>query len=431
MKIKSLEELCAADELTLAFNPFGFGGRLTPESAAEFQQEQIADCDLAPQVADGTRRRFDRLRGAYALGVLDYYQYTLVDGHAMLMLERALRDRFMEYCAGTLTFVNRDGVTRTVTVDTYDDVLAIAKTATNRREKLQVDSCGAVAFNGMLASLLAWARRAGLLHGQRNRRLEQTLARMRNEIAHGNSSTTSPVEAARTLHDLAEIINRLWGIPTPGGRLYPTPIPRDVIAVSWHPSGRISITRADNLHTGPSGNDDGEYLLLRAVHQIGRHEDRYLFEFDARFETTLYPADLLWGPGSRQQAAAWLEEHQPSSDTCDHLDRVLLVRHHDGHTYPPMRPQVAAGLDHSERAGTWYTLRADYPTDAFGHARSHVSRSPGHQARGDCEACHAHTLVIGNHAQALEAAARALGPITATTPPPVRVPFSLHWPRRP
>jgi hypothetical protein len=33
-----------------------------------------------------------------------------------------------------------------------------------------------------------------------------------------------PADAARTISDLAEIINQFWGSATPGGRLYPAPI---------------------------------------------------------------------------------------------------------------------------------------------------------------------------------------------------------------
>ncbi|WP_159037143.1 hypothetical protein [Streptomyces specialis] len=61
MEIRSLQELQAPDELTLAFSPFGLGGRVRPEDAAEFQQAQIADLDLVPGVAEGTRAAFERL----------------------------------------------------------------------------------------------------------------------------------------------------------------------------------------------------------------------------------------------------------------------------------------------------------------------------------------------------------------------------------
>lgn len=98
MEIRPLQELQAADELSLAFNPFGLGGRMRPEDAAEFQQSQIAGLVLSDRVAEGTRRSFERLRNVFAYGVLCYDMYTLVSDAALLAFEQALRDRFMEWC---------------------------------------------------------------------------------------------------------------------------------------------------------------------------------------------------------------------------------------------------------------------------------------------------------------------------------------------
>ncbi|MFD0782356.1 hypothetical protein ACFQZ8_00215 [Micromonospora azadirachtae] len=98
MEIKSLKQLREADERTQRFTPGGLGldRILTPESAAQFQQELVAGLDLAPDVAAGTRQSFDRLRTIYAYGVLCYDIFTIVDGHALLVIEQALRDRFLE-----------------------------------------------------------------------------------------------------------------------------------------------------------------------------------------------------------------------------------------------------------------------------------------------------------------------------------------------
>src|SRR5439155_6175821 len=53
----------------------------------------------------------------------------------------------------------------------------------------------------------------------------------------GRSCSRSPLlmppDAARTIRDLAEIINHLWGHNTPGGRLYPGPLKREVTAIGW------------------------------------------------------------------------------------------------------------------------------------------------------------------------------------------------------
>ena len=89
-----------------------------------------------------------------------------------------------------------------------------------------------------LDSLLRWARAEGLLRGQRNRRLEPVLKKFRNHVAHGTGGhPVMPVDSARTISDVGEITNHLWGSPTPGGRLYPAPIRREIQTVAWSPEG--------------------------------------------------------------------------------------------------------------------------------------------------------------------------------------------------
>lgn len=434
MVIKTLDELREADGRTLPFGSFGLGGRLRPEDAAELQQRTIAGIELAPEVADGTRQTFERLRTVYAYGVLCYDLYTMVGDQALLVIEQALRDRFLEFHSGTITFVDRAGTEYTTRVTSYEDVYKAAKRATRgsaaQRRLLRVGS-GKVEFNGMLDGLRRWARAAGLLRGQRSRGIEGALAKLRNFVAHPiGYQLDTPVDAARMLHDLAEIINQLWGRATPGGRLYAAPVPRDVTAIGWSSSGRISIGHAQNLLVD-AGDDDREYVLVRAVFYPGEREDPHLMEYDARYETTAYPTQLLWGPGSRGDAAQWLKEHQPQPDTCDHLDRVFLVRHQEGRTLTPMRPQVAAALSADQRSGTWYTIRADYPSDAFAHARALSDKGTGHNHKGDCRACHTHTLAVGSYDQALAAATTALGPVTPEEAPDVCTPLTWNWPIRP
>src|ERR1022692_307830 len=109
MEIKSLEELREADERTQRFAPLGLatGRMLRPEDAAVFQQEVISHADLVPAVAESTRGTFERLRSLYAYGVLSYEVFTAVDDLAQLVLEQALRERFVEM--GTLVDVTTWG----------------------------------------------------------------------------------------------------------------------------------------------------------------------------------------------------------------------------------------------------------------------------------------------------------------------------------
>ncbi|WP_330457416.1 hypothetical protein OIB37_11200 [Streptomyces sp. NBC_00820] len=437
MEIRTLEELRAADDLALAFNPYGLGGRMRPEDAAEFQQRQIADCDLAESVAAGTRDSFERLRTIFAYGVLCYDVYTMVGDQALLTYEQALRDRFMEWCAGTITFRLPQAQDVSYTVTSYDDVKKRADRMLRQRAKLIVDT-RAIDFNGTLHGLRLWARTAGLLRGRRSRAVEDALAKLRNYVAHPSGHhVDTPVEAARTVRDLAEVINQLWGQATPDGRLYPAALCREIAVLSWNTTGRVRMESAGVLAAHDpmeDQEDDGyQHVVVRAIPLIpgSRWDDAHWAEFDTRYETTRFPTDYLWGPGTRVEARTWLEHERPEGDTVDFTDRVFLVQNH-GRVLPPMRPAIAAGLTEDECGGVWHAVRADFPDDAFAHVRDSGDRSIGHALRpGDCPACSAEVLGVGSHAEALRAATAALGPIQALQPPLIRLPWSTFWPDRP
>src|SRR5262249_6205807 len=155
-----------------------------------------------------------------------------------------------------------------------------------------------------LGPLLGWASRERLLPGQRSRRTGLFITEMRNVFAHGRSYRMgTPNESARYIHDLAETINRLWGVSTPGGRLYPAPLVRDVVAVAWS-QGQYGFSHSrllpDQLSQLTGDGETSTCLLLMAV-----ADDDDLFEFDERYELTRYPCDLLWGPGTAVAASNW------------------------------------------------------------------------------------------------------------------------------
>ncbi len=437
MEIRSLDDLRASDNLSLAFNPYGLGSRMTPEDATEFQQRQIADCDLTEGVAAGTRDSFERLRTVFAYGVLCYDVYTLVGDQALLIYEQALRDRFMEWCAGTITFRIPEAPDVSFTVTSYDDVKKHADRMARRRAKLVV-ATHAIEFNGMLHGLRLWARTAGLLRGRRSRAVEDALAKLRNHVAHPSGHhIDTPVEAARTVRDLAELINQLWGQATPNGRLYPAPLHREIAVLSWNDSGRARMEPAGALSVpDPTEDQEGDeyrHVVVRAIPFIpgSRWNDAHWAEFDTRYETTRFPKEYLWGPGTREEARAWLEQERPEGDSIDFTDRVFLVQDH-GRLLPPMRPTVAAGLPDDERVGVWHAVRADFPDDAFAHVRASGDRGAGHVRRpGDCRACSAEVLGSGSYDEALRATAAVLGPIQAIQLPFVRLPSSIFWPDRP
>ncbi len=330
MIIKTLDELREVDDRTLRFTPMGLGlgVQMRPQDAAEFQQQLVAQFELSPQVAEGTRHSFEALRTAFAHGVFCYEIFTLVNDRALLVFEQALRDRFVDHHKGVVTFVNpRDNGRHAVGAVTYQQMNDVLRQ--NRRWRLLLDGGQTMAFNGMLGDLRNWARRLGLLRGQRNRVIEQAIANLRNMAAHPDYHLTTPVNAARTLSDLAEIVNHLWGVATPGGRLYPAPVRREVVVLAWNDIGtEFQIAVADGLADAADPEDQPwRCAVVRAVFRPEQHiSDPGLREFDSRFEVTHYPADLLWGPGSITDATAWFLENRPESDECNSLiERSLSV----------------------------------------------------------------------------------------------------------
>jgi hypothetical protein len=277
----------------------------------------------------------------------------------------------------------------------------------------------------MLDSLLRWARGEGLLRGQRSRMDEPFLKLFRNRVAHGAGDhliLMMPVDAARTLSDLAEIINQLWGSATPGGRLYPAPLAREVQVVAWG-AGAVTSGPVGDSYSLPD-RDGWTYVLVQAVlHDPG------LRRFDAQYETTTYPCDLLWGPGTWQDAVAWLKEKQPQPDQVDVVDRLFLVQHHKNRVHLPRSPDVAAGLAEGERGGRWHLVRADSPDDAFRHARHQISDSSSAPGHGPCPQCAADSLGAGTWQEMINLSARSGIRISPGQLPDVKGTSGMAWPR--
>ncbi|MFR0355235.1 hypothetical protein [Streptomyces sediminimaris] len=424
MEIKTLEQLQAVDERTLHFTPWGLG-RMRAEDSAEFQQRVIARLKLADDVAESTRNKFEQLRAGFSHGVLCYELFTLVEDATRLTFEQALRDRSMTHHQGRAVDVrDRRGREHQVTMTSYPAFYEQFRNV--KGAEIRMGATGDwERFNGMLDGLLRWARREGLLRGQRSRSLEPVQRELRNMAAHGSYHLNSPVDAARTLSDLAELINHLWGQPTPGGRLYPAPLVRDIVAIGWNESGH-TILAGPAEHLASSGDEEPlTYLLVRAV-----VDDPALMEFDARAAATVFPSAYLWGPGTRAEAVDWLEANRPEPDRCDYLDQVVLVRAVDGRVDLPVHPRVAAAFSPQQQRGTWYAVRVDRALDAFGHVRALVAAQPGHEPDGECRKCPAETLATGDIATVMAAAHKAGADTAALTVPDVRTPLASSF-RRP
>ncbi|MEV0629719.1 hypothetical protein [Nonomuraea wenchangensis] len=420
MIIKTLSELQSPDERTLRFTPYGLGldRALTPEAAVAYHQAVMAAHTLAPEVADGTRRSFEMLRDLYVRGVFDYAVFTAVHDRALLLMEQSLRDRFVAFHNGSVTFVDGDNGRHVVAVDRYEQVVDAI-----RRHRYQWLSTGAgrrsIRFNGLLRDLHGWAREVGLLRGQRSRGTERALCSLRNSAAHPNGfHLLTPVEAALTISDMAEFVNRLWGHPTPGGRLYPAPVERVGAVLSW--SGeRFAVTPAEVfLHQEWPDSSGWRHAVIRCV-----PGDPDLPFFDSRYESTRFPAQVLHGAQDTSDTLEWLRAHAPSGDTCDILDRTFFVRVTATDVYRPISEETARSLPQAERDGHWYSILADTPCDALHHVR-HLLGAAARGSRGrPCVDCPATTLPQGSYAQIM-GTDRAV----RLSPPMVRAPFAL--PRR-
>ena len=371
-EIRTSTELTTPDPRTLRFTPLGFStmGELKPEYAAEFQQQVVAHCDLAPEVPEGTRNSFERLRTLHSYGILCYEAFTVADDLAWLLLEQALRERFIAFYDEVIPLVHaKTGEQRPLTANNFTVVDAAFRPGGSHAKGswcLSLSDGTTVAFRRSMSQLQDWARKEHLLDGQRNKRLDPVYVAMRNSVAHPHYHLSMPPDSARTIRDVAEMINRLWGHPTPGGRLYPAPLERQILIVAWAGADQgaaQTILRDYQLATFTEPGD-WRCIIVRAV-----FDDEGVWEYDAQYERNHFPVDLLWGPGSREDALTWITEDRPQGDMASYLDRLFAVRIDNGRASLARRPGVALALPPDRRTGRWLLVRADFPNDAFAHGR--------------------------------------------------------------
>jgi hypothetical protein len=412
-------ELISPDPRTLVWGPLGLGAQLTAEQSVQWLQEVIAASELASCVPDELRRSYERLCMLHVFGVVCYDLFTIVDEHSRLLLEQALRTRFAAYYDGDLPIVSDSGEEGVREFDSVGDLADVFGRGGDMEGWSLRGSNGAhdMPVPLTLQPLLEWARAHQLLSGQRSKVIEQAMVSLRNLVAHPESyHLVGPVDSAHAVRDLAEVINRLWGQLTPGGRLYPGPIRREVRVISWRDGEHglsFALLRPENLSQEPD-DPSATCLVIRAVPNDGG-----LWHFDARYEATTFPCDLLWGPGSHEEALAYLQAVRPAEDEITYTDRLFAIRFHKGKLYLPQRPEVVLDLRRGERSGKWRLLRADDPWDEFAYVRRREDASGRYSSLSGVIGVQ--TLAVGGWA-AVVSAIKKLGVETATPSLEVRVP---------
>jgi len=372
-----LEELRSADELTLRFNPWGFGGRLEPAASARYLSELLAYAALREGVPEDVRLNFERVRNVFLHGLLDYDLFSAAYDLGHLALEGALRARFVDFYAGQIP-IFRDGLSGRLAAASFSDYFEA--TRPRKGHRLQLDENSGETLPRGYGTLYQWARRRGLLVGQRNVGLFSSIVRRRNYVAHPeHHKVDMPPQVFQFLADVAEIINRLWGYDTDGGRLFPGPVRRRPRAAALSPDRKASVTFPSllSLRAEPDGHGwtfalflaaDGEELVGRDWESPGHQR----FVCSAELEMTRYPAELLFGPGSLEDLLAGLDafDDQEHTDTVSFLDREFYVRVGVGGRpeFPRSTAQVAQ-LELSDPQAVWYLVRADFPRDAWTYIR--------------------------------------------------------------
>jgi hypothetical protein len=413
MIIKSLVELARPDEASLAIRPLGIDPARAAEGVAEYRQELVARFELVDEVPEGTRSSYERVRTIYSYGILSYELYTVAGNEARLVVEQALRDRFLPFYDGTVTFLDRGGQEHIVTAQRFDDLYDRDQPLAKRNWRLKLRRGRTpIEFNGMLRSLLRWAREEGLLGGQRDRWQDRFRVWFRNYTAHPHYHLETPDDAASEIFHLADLINRLWGAP--GG----TPVRREVMAIAWTASA-VTYGLAEGFQIPEQMPADATCAVLLA--------DPYDLtlgnSFDAQYEMTARPCDYLWGPGTWSDGAEWVGSQQSAADEVPTLDRLFLLRYHLRRLYMPRSIGVMASLQRAERTGIWYLLRADYPFDAFAHQRQVLSSALGHAAVGFCRECPVEGIASGTWQEMIDYCAASGADVTPRPVPDLRLPL--------
>jgi hypothetical protein len=366
-----LRELQTPDEMSLVFNPVGFGGRMEPADAAIFQKESIASAVLCAKVPETIRENFERARKLHLYGVLEYEFFTAASDYALLVLEGALRIRFLSYYDNRIPII-RNGKEEMLPAEDFGAVRKVVRSAKLR------GSDGVHRLPIGARALLSWARRERLLPGSETQRVDAALSALRNYAAHPDGRYVhGPPDSARTLRDVAEVINASWGHRVSGGRLFPAPVARvprvAALALNGNGASEMGLQHVPTLDARERESHFGVFLAAVDEKLTQREGDKWVFTYRAGMQRTVFPCEQLW-EGNYTQLAEALGNGAFSErgDAIEHLDRLFFICL-SGDTLDQVRsPADLLALDPIP-PGRWYAIVADSPHQALAHVKNHES----------------------------------------------------------
>jgi hypothetical protein len=156
------------------------------EIAAKRLRRMVADAEITSRVPDTLAKNFERLRSIHVYRLLCYDLFTQVDDQALLITEQALRTRFVDLYEHRIV-LEKDGETRDLPAQWFGEVYEAVRSRKYRGWRLRLRDGRTMAFNGSMENLYRWARKEGLLGGQRNRHYEDITVRHRHRVAHPDS----------------------------------------------------------------------------------------------------------------------------------------------------------------------------------------------------------------------------------------------------
>ena len=380
-----LAALREVDHGSLYFTPGGLAGPLAPEHSAHIFATWMGHVTLVDEVPDDIRRNFDRVRKLFLYGLLERDLFAVAGHEAHLVLEGALRHRFVSLYMGQIP-IWRDGVADILAASSFHDYYA--RRPNLRRCQLRTNEGGKEQLPFSYPSLYSWARRRGLLGGQRNVGVFASLVNLRNHVAHPESySDDLPPWVVRLLVDVAEIINKLWGRDTDGGRLFPGPVQRRLRCAALSPDRTAAVTfgSLNGVQTEERTRDWTFALFLAA-----EREELVDFDWEASgqqrfkhapgFQMTDYPTDQIIAPTSIDEVLRFISANNVDAmlDRVPFQDRLFFIRL-AASTERPEFPRAAndvAKFDKHDADTRWFVVRADFPMDAWVRTRDQPTAKP-------------------------------------------------------